>query len=142
MTTERKRTVTREQCGTIGGFRRHSKRGEQPCEPCLDANREYRRNAYRARTVTPADQRRPPTPDQRCGSIAGYQAHCRRSEHACARCKRACADAEMVRYRVGGKERRRERVRKQRQAEHTTSPPDATRAPPRAPLWRRLLRKP
>lgn len=41
-----------EVCGTRAGYRRHSRNGQQPCEPCVTANRTYeseRKAAQRAR---------------------------------------------------------------------------------------------
>lgn len=28
-------------CGTYGGYQRHTRTGERPCEPCREANRAY-----------------------------------------------------------------------------------------------------
>lgn len=34
-------------CGTVGGFQRHRRAGEQPCEPCRAGKRSYDRENYR-----------------------------------------------------------------------------------------------
>lgn len=36
-------------CGTNGGYQRHLKRGEEPCEPCRVAKADWQRR-YRSRT--------------------------------------------------------------------------------------------
>ena len=35
---------TKAACGTYGGYQRHNRLGEEPCEPCRKANTEYNRN--------------------------------------------------------------------------------------------------
>jgi hypothetical protein len=50
MPNEKKPAVTRKQCGTVAGYRQHSKRGEEQCDECRAANREYQRK-YRAGEV-------------------------------------------------------------------------------------------
>ena len=50
MPTEKTPAVVRKQCGTVAGYRQHSKRGEQQCDECRAANREYQRR-YRAGEV-------------------------------------------------------------------------------------------
>lgn len=37
-----------QPCGSYAGYRGHVKRGEEPCEPCRDANRRYMAD-YRTR---------------------------------------------------------------------------------------------
>ncbi len=34
-------TVVHTNCGTYGGYQRHTRRGEVPCAECKKANREY-----------------------------------------------------------------------------------------------------
>lgn len=45
--------VERRQCGTVAGYRQHSKRGEKACEACKRANREYQMEYRRKRGVKP-----------------------------------------------------------------------------------------
>lgn len=40
---EKKEPVTRRQCGTVAGYRQHSKRGERACDSCRAANTAYQR---------------------------------------------------------------------------------------------------
>jgi hypothetical protein len=37
----------RQPCGTVAGYRRHRKAGEDACQPCKDANAEKARNRRR-----------------------------------------------------------------------------------------------
>lgn len=37
-----------QPCGSLGGYHRHTKAGEEPCDPCREANRRYMQ-AYRQR---------------------------------------------------------------------------------------------
>lgn len=46
-TSQKKPPRKRRQCGTVAGGRMHSKRGEQQCDACRAARREYQR-AYNA----------------------------------------------------------------------------------------------
>ena len=97
----RQPTVFRTECGTRGGYNRHSKRHEIPCQPCLDANRAYRR-AWRADNILPAHERTSPTDTGACGTPKGYMRHHRAGEHACPRCKAAQADERWQHYHRGG----------------------------------------
>lgn len=40
---EKKPAVKRKQCGTVAGYRQHSKRGEEQCDACREANRVFSR---------------------------------------------------------------------------------------------------
>ena len=44
-----RRRPSRVQCGTYTGYVKHRKRGEDACEPCLKAKREYYRAYYAAK---------------------------------------------------------------------------------------------
>lgn len=46
-------------CGTHAAFVRHWARSEQPCQPCVDAERLYQRDRFR-RSRQSADQAVPP----------------------------------------------------------------------------------
>jgi hypothetical protein len=35
---------TKAACGTYGGYQRHHRRGEKPCDPCRDAATAYNRD--------------------------------------------------------------------------------------------------
>jgi hypothetical protein len=61
-------------CGTKAAARRHQRRGERPCEPCLEAQRGGPRQPARV---------------ARCGTPSGYNRHRRLREPAC----RPCLDA-------------------------------------------------
>lgn len=41
--SDRKPPQKRKQCGTVAGYRQHTKRKEAPCQPCREANSEYKR---------------------------------------------------------------------------------------------------
>lgn len=49
-------------CGTYGGYQRHIKAAEDPCDPCREANRRY------------AQARRAARPEEREADIAGLRA--------------------------------------------------------------------
>ena len=36
-------------CGTVAAYKRHQRRGEQPCQSCRAANAAYHRELYRRR---------------------------------------------------------------------------------------------
>lgn len=70
-------------CGTYAGFRRHTRNETEPCEPCIEAQREYKRAIY-------AKNRKPVTPiDRSCGTRGGYRAHRAKGETACDKCRAA-----------------------------------------------------
>lgn len=50
-------SITRSGCGTANGRQAHHRRGEQPCDPCRRAHREYER-ARRARAGGPRTRQR------------------------------------------------------------------------------------
>jgi hypothetical protein len=52
-----------QPCGTHGGYQRHKRAGEVPCDPCLDANRRYMQE-YRRKN-----------PDKRDVDVAGLRAY-------------------------------------------------------------------
>ena len=39
-------------CGTVAAYKRHQRRGEQPCRSCRAAWSEYQRQRYQARKVS------------------------------------------------------------------------------------------
>lgn len=41
--SDRKPPQKRRQCGTVAGYRQHTKRKERHCQPCREANSEYQR---------------------------------------------------------------------------------------------------
>lgn len=45
--------VERKQCGTVAGYRQHSKRGERACEECKRANADYQAEYRRKRDGGP-----------------------------------------------------------------------------------------
>ena len=111
MNTKPPPTIRPDLCGTTRGYNKHHREGEQPCQPCLDAQRDYRR-AYRARTVPPAAQRTDPADTGACGTPKGYQRHHRAGQHACDACKQAMTDHQHDYYHHrGGAEVQRRRRR-------------------------------
>ena len=78
----RPRTTGPVQCGTRSGYVTHRRLGQQPCEDCTDANREYQidyktRHGQRTRHIE-------------CGTLAGYRKHLRDGdEPACDECRAA-----------------------------------------------------
>lgn len=98
---KKKRRVTRTstrrsevQCGTNGGFQRHYRQGEEACEPCKEAKREYNRG-YRPKNTTPRELKP-------CGTRAAYQRHKLAGEEPCEACK------------IGNREDSRRRQERQR----------------------------
>jgi hypothetical protein len=77
----RPRQVAR--CGTESGARRHRRREEPVCAPCLQAE-------SLANQLRKAGRRRP----AECGTRAGYLQHRRRRERACDQCRYANAAAD------------------------------------------------
>lgn len=77
-------------CGTGGGYFRHRRAGEKPCDACRtahsarDAANEQRRRA-RERLVP----RQPPEDTGACGTGKGYQRHHARGQEACEPCTAA-----------------------------------------------------
>ena len=136
-----------EQCGTTRGYRAHHRRGERPCQLCIDANRVYRRG-LRTRRFIPASRRTEPTDTGACGSPKGYQRHHRAGEHACGDCKAAMNTRQYDYYHhQGGAEsqrrrrrtdtsRRLDRERKQRRQDETALDRQ-TLAEPEPSRWRR-----
>jgi hypothetical protein len=45
----RTRVATLQPCGTPAAYARHIKRGEEPCDPCREANNAYARHYRRRR---------------------------------------------------------------------------------------------
>lgn len=81
-------------CGTHAAYARHRARGEEPCQPCREAERSYQRGEVRS-----------PRPADVCGTRAGYQRHRYRREQACLAC--CDAAAEYVRQRREEQKRKR-----------------------------------
>lgn len=82
-------------CGTHAGYERHTRYGEDPCEQCREAEREYRTALRRRRGVKP---RAAP----RCGTVGGYSAHLRRGEATCDACRAAIRERDRQRRRARG----------------------------------------
>ncbi|MEU4296439.1 hypothetical protein [Kitasatospora aureofaciens] len=76
--------------GTPAAYARHLRHGDEPCEPCRQANAE----AKRGQNATPTPGRRKPIAH---GTLAGYQQHRYRKEPACADCRKASADYQRAR---------------------------------------------
>ena len=65
-------------CGTNGGWYRHTRAGQKPCDPC--------REAYNAKRRTRSTPRPPLKP---CGTPAAYSRHYARGEKPCEECTQA-----------------------------------------------------
>ncbi len=73
-------------CGTHAAYRRHLNRGEEPCEPCRQANAADDRKARAAARAAAARQ---PKPQPQHGTERAYRAHRRAGETPCPPCKAA-----------------------------------------------------
>ena len=95
----RARRKTIADCGTRGGYGRHLRRGERPCEPCRAANN------------TDARQRRQPAAKKELvhGTRSGYIRHLRRGERPCEPCRAAnnTYQRERTAQKLGSRRRRR-----------------------------------
>jgi hypothetical protein len=69
------------QCGTYSGYNSHLYFGEDPCEPCREANRQYKRKRYAA----PKDPATLPPIEH--GTPKGARQHWYRGESPCDRCR-------------------------------------------------------
>ena len=70
------------KCGTRGGYRRHKRQGEDPCEDCIQALHAYQESERRKKGQKPF---RPAV----CGTLGGYGRHARNGEEPCDDCKEA-----------------------------------------------------
>ncbi|KAA0916440.1 hypothetical protein [Dietzia sp. ANT_WB102] len=80
-----------QPCGTNAAYQRHMKAGEQPCEPCVLANREQSRASYKPKKLDTSDL-------QPCGTRAAYQRHVRAGEQPCDACLEANRERNRARY--------------------------------------------
>ena len=96
-TVEKSPSVSRLQCGTRAGHIQHYKKGEEYCEECVRANREYQK-AFRERKMVPIEERVAPTNRKQCGTSRGSDFHYYHGEHPCARCKEASNARHKDRY--------------------------------------------
>lgn len=76
-------------CGTHAAYRRHIAHGEDPCEACLEAEREYKRNRRAEKGSKPRGELRP------CGTTAAYERHVYHGEVPCDACLDAWADYQL-----------------------------------------------
>lgn len=64
-------TKAAPKCGTYAGYIRHYKRGEDVCEPCREAQREYMRGLRKRRPdLTKRDQHRATVRNRALGRLA------------------------------------------------------------------------
>lgn len=77
----RKGPGARAACGTDGGYRRHLRLEEAPCDACREANTRSRREQFTAPVKDPARLK----PIEH-GTPKGYKAHRYRREAACEAC--------------------------------------------------------
>lgn len=76
-------TARRAECGTPSGYNRHYRRGEAPCQDCVDGRAAYRQ----ARRVAPKDPSR--LPPIAHGTSRGAHQHWYRNESPCDACRAA-----------------------------------------------------
>lgn len=79
------RGTDRSACGTNTGYYRHARKKEVACTPCLIAHATHEAERYRAKTG------KPPRPKGQAthGTYGGAQAHYRRGETPCTKCRNA-----------------------------------------------------
>lgn len=70
-------------CGTVSAYKRHSRKGEIPCDACRAANRERSRQQYQ-KSLPPDYKKREPAP---CGTSGALARHRRRGEKPCETCR-------------------------------------------------------
>lgn len=70
-------------CGQFKAYRRHVRRGEHPCQPCIDARRARDREQAKTRT------RKPRPAANACGTVRGLTLHREAGEPPCDVCVRA-----------------------------------------------------
>ena len=70
-----------QPCGTRAAYKRHLRRGEEPCRECREAARRADRGRKRNRAQ--------PRELQPCGTYAAYMRHLRRREEPCGACREA-----------------------------------------------------
>lgn len=88
------------KCGTYSGYSKHRRMKTEPCNECILAAQQYRRD-YMSRYRT--DGREPPRKRRSvCGTTGGWSRHKRLKEKAC----RACLDAKNAYWRVRNANRR------------------------------------
>jgi hypothetical protein len=87
-------TYNQAKCGTTAGYHQHIRYGTETCDPCREANNEYKRSQYETRAP-----RKAWTPD-RCGTLSGWSAHNRYGVPVCGPCRAAQA-AYQTEYRAG-----------------------------------------
>jgi hypothetical protein len=95
----RKGPGARAACGTLSGYQRHCRDGENACDACRQANVDYKA-AQNQRPITAPNKLKPITH----GTMKGYKQHRYRREQACEACLKAVREDNAVRYmaRKGG----------------------------------------
>jgi hypothetical protein len=81
--------------GTTAAYARHLNHGDEPCEPCREANNDLKRG--QRDTAVPTPSKRGDIPH---GTMRGYQRHQYRREQACEPCCEAMRAAGRARYRA------------------------------------------
>ena len=117
----------RAQCGTTAGYSRHRREGDEPCRPCVEANREYnrqtdRRKRERKGRKTRRERNRPVRKLRPCGTTAAARRHHRKGEELCDLCREthrqdmAELNATRKRLQAEGKTLKQETARKRAEA--------------------------
>lgn len=75
----RTRAALLRPCGTNAAYYRHRKNGEEPCEPCKEAQREYMRQ-YKGVVKPRGPRARPIGVRPECGTQYAYKLHVKNRE--------------------------------------------------------------
>jgi 5-methylcytosine-specific restriction endonuclease McrA len=100
----------RTQCGTRSGHKQHYKLGEEYCDPCKQANREYQ-TFFRKKKFIPFENRVAPTEHKSCGTPRGRDLHEYYGELSCEPC-RVSGNKRIVEYDADHPDARHARSRK------------------------------
>lgn len=84
-----------QPCGTRAAYQRHLRRGEEPCEECRQAKRDYDNARNRRLGMKPQKI-------AECGTDSGYKAHHERDEEPCEECRAAKRDRSTMYRRKKG----------------------------------------
>ena len=84
-------------CGTASGFTSHNWHGEDPCQPCRDANNAYQKALYESHP-----RKDEPTKRDSCGTPFGAGRHYYHNEPVCEECAEARRRYQEERRRAEG----------------------------------------
>jgi 5-methylcytosine-specific restriction endonuclease McrA len=78
--------ITRTECGTLSGYKKHLKEKEDSCVECRKVNNKASQQRREKIKLLPKTQ---PSFDFRCGTQRGFERHKRKREHPCSMCRDA-----------------------------------------------------